>query len=278
MSPATQPGERCKSATTVRSRVNPRHRHDRVSGATGPLCGFAAFRLQWRWCYCPGLRSCKTPVDVGKRSCPGMHWKGRGLRGGKTGGCQSSYCRLQMPWKPALGVRGTVAGHRLGALEVGGGGAFPPFQCNPCSGLSFGGPQTLDQPLHDATGCVDLCHVRSQWQTMGRYEREGAPRLLDVVPFAHEPLQSATLFIKALDLPSPAASEVWVPAAAQRTAREQRLRRHGAVAGNCVLRLCHFCVYCSRGGPEQLDIRGLGGGLTAFDDAIPHPTPSRFSK
>ena len=27
------------------------------------------------------------------------------------------YCRLRMPLKPALGVRGTVAGHRLGALE-----------------------------------------------------------------------------------------------------------------------------------------------------------------
>ena len=34
------------------------------------------------------------------------------------------YCRLQMPWRPALGVRGTVAGHRLGALE--GGGRVPP--------------------------------------------------------------------------------------------------------------------------------------------------------
>ena len=32
------------------------------------------------------------------------------------------YCRLQMPLRLALGVRGTVAGHRLGALEGGGGG------------------------------------------------------------------------------------------------------------------------------------------------------------
>ena len=31
------------------------------------------------------------------------------------------YCRLPMPLKSALGVRGTVAGHRLGALEGGGG-------------------------------------------------------------------------------------------------------------------------------------------------------------
>ena len=41
----------------------------------------------------------------------------RAVRGG--------YCRLQMPLRLALGVRGTVAGHRLGALEGGGGG----FQC-----------------------------------------------------------------------------------------------------------------------------------------------------
>ena len=31
------------------------------------------------------------------------------------------YCRLQMPLKPALGVRETVAGHRWGSLEWGGG-------------------------------------------------------------------------------------------------------------------------------------------------------------
>ena len=36
----------------------------------------------------------------------------------------AGYCRLQMPLRLALGVRGTVAGHRLGAL--GGGGYLPP--------------------------------------------------------------------------------------------------------------------------------------------------------
>ena len=36
----------------------------------------------------------------------------------------SGYCRLQMPLRPALGVRGTVAGRRLGALE---GGGMPPL-------------------------------------------------------------------------------------------------------------------------------------------------------
>ena len=34
---------------------------------------------------------------------------------------EGGYCRLQMPLKPALGVRETVAGHRLGALKGGGG-------------------------------------------------------------------------------------------------------------------------------------------------------------
>ena len=36
------------------------------------------------------------------------------------------HCRLQMPLRLALGVRGTVAGHRLGALE-GGEGVHPPL-------------------------------------------------------------------------------------------------------------------------------------------------------
>ena len=39
------------------------------------------------------------------------------------------YCRLQMPLKPSLGVRETVAGHGLGGMEGGGGGTSPPFQC-----------------------------------------------------------------------------------------------------------------------------------------------------
>ena len=43
----------------------------------------------------------------------------------KAGG---GYCRLQMPLRLALGVRGTVAGHRPGGLK---GGTSPPFQCIP---------------------------------------------------------------------------------------------------------------------------------------------------
>ena len=33
---------------------------------------------------------------------------------------ESGYCRLRMPLRLALGVRGTVAGRQLGALEAGG--------------------------------------------------------------------------------------------------------------------------------------------------------------
>ena len=40
------------------------------------------------------------------------------------------YCRLQMPLRLALGVGGTVAGHRLRAVEAGGG---PPPPMHPCS-------------------------------------------------------------------------------------------------------------------------------------------------
>ena len=40
------------------------------------------------------------------------------------------FCRLQMPVKLALGVRGTVSGHRLGALEAGVGGP-PPLPMHP---------------------------------------------------------------------------------------------------------------------------------------------------
>ena len=46
----------------------------------------------------------------------------------------TGYCRLQMPLELVLGVRGTVAGRRLGALEGGGGGASPPSK--PVSGTA----------------------------------------------------------------------------------------------------------------------------------------------
>ena len=44
------------------------------------------------------------------------------------------YCWLQMPLRPALAIRETVAGHRLGGLEGGAGVTSPPFQCIPRGG------------------------------------------------------------------------------------------------------------------------------------------------
>ena len=68
-----------------------------------------------------------------------------------------SYCRLPMPLKLALGVRGTVAGHRLGALE--GGGYLAAFQCIPdrgtlvcCAGRDEAGPLTEMMGLDGGQG------------------------------------------------------------------------------------------------------------------------------
>ena len=50
-----------------------------------------------------------------------------------------SCCQKQMPLKPALGVRETVAGHRLGGGGTEGGrGYLPPFQCIPGLGAGQG--------------------------------------------------------------------------------------------------------------------------------------------
>ena len=73
-----------------------------------------------------------------------------------------SYCRLQMPFKLALAVRGTVAEHRLGALEGGvwhkasGSGCLPlaaPIGLLPLHVLTLCGPERVfvvsTEPLDD---------------------------------------------------------------------------------------------------------------------------------
>ena len=82
-----------------------------------------------------------------KRLCRWLEEVAKAVGGG--------YCRLQMPLKPALGVREAVAGHRLGALEGRGGGYSPPSNASlptpplphtqeratgACRGLSVCGP------------------------------------------------------------------------------------------------------------------------------------------
>ena len=84
------------------------------------------------------------------------------------------YFRLQMPLKLGLGVRGTVAGHRLGALE-GGGGYLRPFQCIPWGG----GAETIFLceirlcPCEPATGGGGRSGVTSRPNSAG--DRDALP-------------------------------------------------------------------------------------------------------
>ena len=59
----------------------------------------------------------------------------------------SGYCRLQMPLKLARAVRGTVAGHRLGALEWGGGYLPPVFGVTVSPAIRLCPPPTALQAL-----------------------------------------------------------------------------------------------------------------------------------
>ena len=76
------------------------------------------------------------------------------------------YCRLRMPLRLAPAVRETVAGHRLGALE-GGGGYLPPFQYIPALPQIRSPPPPPPQvnladhqglvPLHNSFGVALIC-------------------------------------------------------------------------------------------------------------------------
>ena len=78
----------------------------------------------------------------------------------KAVGC--GYCRLQMPLKLALGVRGAAAGHRLGALEgaplMGLSGLGPPSSKTPHAIIK---PYMHSAPLCDIpSGC---CSFTGPW-------------------------------------------------------------------------------------------------------------------
>ena len=86
-----------------------------------------------------GLRSAEGPGgrDVFKGLGPRRRFQTRfGRRLEEVAkAVRGGYCRLQMPLKLALAVRGTVAGHRLGAVE-GGRGVPPRPPMHPCLGLT----------------------------------------------------------------------------------------------------------------------------------------------
>ena len=73
----------------------------------------------------------------------------------------SGYFRLQMPLGLALAVRGTVAGHRLGALE--GGGVHPPFQCIPDPPCSSRVSDRVPPPHSPTSPLVDGVELYICW-------------------------------------------------------------------------------------------------------------------
>ena len=96
----------------------PPHPHDRrdtaIMGTTG---AGEAEGVQWRNPLWRGGRGAFEGKGPQRRPQQRL---GRRL-GAVAEAVGGGYCRLQMPLSLALGVRGTVAGHRLGALEGGGG-------------------------------------------------------------------------------------------------------------------------------------------------------------
>ena len=72
------------------------------------------------------------------------------------------YCQLQMPSKLALGVRRTVAGHRLGALK---GGVPPPFQCIPAVRARLKGYWTFTRIVPDGTAPTEI-HQQTTYSVM----------------------------------------------------------------------------------------------------------------
>ena len=113
--------------------------------------------------------------------CPGVRCKGRGLRGGPRGGWAGvrrrgggGYCRLQMPLRPALGVRGTVAGRRPGALE--GGAGSPPSIPGPVP-MPFAPPvRPCRPPASGHSGPARVAHHHSERQRPpDRHGRDDVP-------------------------------------------------------------------------------------------------------
>ena len=96
------------------------------------------------------------------------------------------YCRLQMPLRLALAIRGIVAGRRLGALEGGGGylpplgECLPPFQCIPRGGgvilQPSARPRCYSEPL-TCPGALDrVRHTTGDAPRRGRASRGKAVR------------------------------------------------------------------------------------------------------
>ena len=81
------------------------------------------------------------------------------------------YCRLQMPLRLALGVRDTVAGQRLGALE-GVGGLLP---CNASLGTGWGAIAKAKQVLRSVLPVLRKCSSFGEAPVFHRSSTNGGP-------------------------------------------------------------------------------------------------------
>ena len=81
------------------------------------------------------------------------------------------YCRLQMPLRLALGVRGTVAGRRLGALE---GGGVPPPPSNASLGGGGGHRGSYQGPRSGHAPIAKVPRRHKSYNAMGPWLMNGA--------------------------------------------------------------------------------------------------------
>ena len=116
----------------------PRCRRHTGSGAQSETCCTSSGpNLQTTGSALQVVRRLRLATDVALTAAPGdrdaLEGKGPQRRSQQrldrqleevTEAVGGGYCRLQMPLKLALAIRGTVAGHGWG-----GGGGLPPFQC-----------------------------------------------------------------------------------------------------------------------------------------------------
>ena len=129
----TQGGRRCRSNTPTQNCLHTPFFHPQNSSACRRMIGRADPFWASPLLFAKSLprRRTTTPRDAlagkGPPRRPQKRLDRRLEEVAKAVG--GGYCRLQMPLRLALGVRGTAAGHRPGALE--GGGYLLTFQCIP---------------------------------------------------------------------------------------------------------------------------------------------------
>ena len=117
------------------------------------LCGVATDGGGRVWMGQRGL-PCRDALEgKGPQRRPQQRLDGRLEEGPEAVG--GGFCRLQLPWKLAFGVRETVTGHRLGALGGGGGGPPPPPPSN-ASLLPYRAHASTHEPAPRVPACTPV--------------------------------------------------------------------------------------------------------------------------